>query len=251
MVDYAYAAFHLLKEKYSPFDPSWFREFRSYYDVKMTLPEFHVLYTLYRLDHRKAWSQRPRNTEEAIRSFYSEDMTKYHLFRAVYRHRLSSFYEILKYTPRAGVVCEYGCGIAPVTHFLVKRRPKASFTCVDIDSHMFKYARWRLADKPNIKFKSPGLGDVYPLVDKYDVITCLDVLEHVPDPLSLVEHLCEHLKPEGKLFINFIYAPSQENLESAAELRDETIDYLNEYLISTRALIKDDKTGQDGLYFRA
>ena len=38
----------------------------------------------------------------------------------------------------------------------------------------------------------------------YDVVTCLEVLEHVPDPSSLVATCIDLLKPEGDLFLSTI-----------------------------------------------
>jgi len=37
---------------------------------------------------------------------------------------------------------------------------------------------------------------------KYDAVVCLDVLEHVPDPVQLVELLTSVLKPEGRLIVH-------------------------------------------------
>ena len=39
---------------------------------------------------------------------------------------------------------------------------------------------------------------------KYDVVTCLEVLEHVPDPKLLVQACCDLLKPNGHLFLSTI-----------------------------------------------
>ena len=38
----------------------------------------------------------------------------------------------------------------------------------------------------------------------YDVVTCLEVLEHVPSPASLVEACSEMLKEDGLLFLSTI-----------------------------------------------
>lgn len=249
-----YAGWVLVKEKYSPIDPKWFLEFRDYYEKgrnKMTIYEFHVLYTLYRLEAAKAWALRSRETEEEIRSFYSEEQTRFHLFRHAFRHRLSSYYEIMKYCTKRALICEYGCGIAPITHFLILRLPKARFTLVDIESHMFDFAKHRFAKHPNVEFKTPGIGDNYPLLERYDIITCDDVLEHVPNPLTLCQHFYEHLKPEGKLFVNFVYAPGDENLTSSAKRRDKTIDFLNENFKAIRPLRKEDPTGQDAIFVKS
>jgi SAM-dependent methyltransferase len=44
----------------------------------------------------------------------------------------------------------------------------------------------------------------------YDVITCFDVLEHVPDPVRTVKELRDALRPGGLLFL---YAPFGEDPE--------------------------------------
>ncbi len=38
--------------------------------------------------------------------------------------------------------------------------------------------------------------------EKYDVITCMELLEHVPDPASLLQACYALLKPSGQLFIS-------------------------------------------------
>ena len=40
--------------------------------------------------------------------------------------------------------------------------------------------------------------------EKYDVVTCLEVIEHVPDPQSLVSACSKLLKPGGSLFLSTI-----------------------------------------------
>ena len=39
----------------------------------------------------------------------------------------------------------------------------------------------------------------------FDVVTCLEVLEHVPDPKSLVKTCVQLLKPNGHLFLSAVF----------------------------------------------
>ncbi|MFU2126960.1 bifunctional 2-polyprenyl-6-hydroxyphenol methylase/3-demethylubiquinol 3-O-methyltransferase UbiG [Gallibacterium anatis] len=40
--------------------------------------------------------------------------------------------------------------------------------------------------------------------EKFDVITCMEMLEHVPDPLSIIRSCRQLLKPDGVLFMSTI-----------------------------------------------
>lgn len=41
-------------------------------------------------------------------------------------------------------------------------------------------------------------------IEKFDVITCMELLEHVPNPVSLINSALKMLKPNGRLFISTI-----------------------------------------------
>jgi SAM-dependent methyltransferase len=208
----------------------WFRELSAYYHG-MTTEEFWVRYTNGRNDAAKLWSRRPRLGEADYRAFYAE--TDYFVLRQTHYHRHDSSYAIaaaMRDAGRRGALCEYGCGVAPLTAFLRPRFPGWRYTLVDLPTPTLEFARWRFREHANVEFKVPGLGGDLPLTSAYDVITCLDVLEHVVNPLQVMRHLVEHLKPGGTLFVNFVDDAGEENLVEASAQRGETIAYIDSTL---------------------
>ena len=208
----------------------WLRELSAYHKG-LTREEFWVRYTLGRMEAAKLWERKPRSTEGDYRSFYAE--TEYFVLRQMYYHRNDCYHDVaasMRRVGREGDFCEYGCGVAPVTAWLRSRFPRWRFTLVDLPTPTLAFARWRFRRFPNVELEEPGLGADLPLTRAYDVITCLDVLEHVINPLEVVRHLVDHLKPGGELRLNFIDAPGGENLVESAAQRADTIAYLNRAL---------------------
>lgn len=206
-------------------DRGWFRELSRYYRG-LTRQEFWIRYTIGRMEAARLWERKPRTTEADYRAFYAE--TDYWILRQMYYHRSACFHFVAAAMGRTGNFCEYGCGVAPVTAWLHPRFPAWRYTLVDLPSPMLDFARWRFRGLASVEALEPGFGSDLPLGRDYDVITCLEVLEHVINPLEVVRHLVTHLKPGGRLFVNFVDEPGgDENLRESAAQRGETIEYLN------------------------
>jgi SAM-dependent methyltransferase len=208
----------------------WLRELSGYYRG-ITIQEFWVRYTVRRMEAAELWGKKPRTGETDYRSFYAE--TDYFVLRQMYYHRNETFHVVADSLRRAGAegdLCEYGSGVAPVTAWLRPRFPRWRYTVVDVPSPALDFARWRFRAHPNVEALEPGLGRDLPLVKSYDVITCFDVLEHVVNPLDVVRHLAEHLKPGGALHLNFIEDAGEENLAESAAQRAESLAVLGREL---------------------
>jgi len=84
-------------------------------------------------------------------------------------------------------VLDYGCGIG--TQGLSLAEAGAEVTLMDIEGPVWDYAQWR-ARKHGLFNKVRWLP-LAPMMDDYDLILCIDVVGHVPDPFRLLQELAD------------------------------------------------------------
>lgn len=224
--DHVWRRWHQLLDRVG-LNRGWPREMSAYYR-QMTIQEFWFPYTIGRMDAATLWEPKSWTGESDYRAFYAE--TDYFVLRQMFYSRNECYYAVadsMRPAGGTGDFCEYCCGVAPVTAWRRPRFPRWRYTLVDLPTPMLNFARWRFREASNVEAKEPGLAADLPLTRDYDVITCMDVLEHVINPLEVVKHLAEHLKPVGTLHLNFSHAPGGENLLESAAQRAESIRYLD------------------------
>lgn len=100
-------------------------------------------------------------------------------------------------------VLDVGCGGGILTEALAKNSPN-SIMGIDLEKNALDVAQSH-AKENNLEINYQNIA-IENLDDnlQFDVITCLEMLEHVPDPAAIVYELCQHLKPEGYLFLSTI-----------------------------------------------
>jgi SAM-dependent methyltransferase len=99
-------------------------------------------------------------------------------------------------------VLEAGCGTGQSLVAMAVQYPKASFLGVDLCNQSLTVAR-RLAQRhgaTNIEFLRASIPDLA-LNTTFDLITCLGVLHHLPDPRVGLRALAEHLAPTGHMLL--------------------------------------------------
>jgi 2-polyprenyl-3-methyl-5-hydroxy-6-metoxy-1,4-benzoquinol methylase len=96
---------------------------------------------------------------------------------------------------------DYGSGIG--SNALIFGLAGFRVTLADIADPLRNFAKWRL-ERRGIPVRALDLKHEALERSRYDVVTCFDVLEHVPDPLAAVRRMRDALRPDG-LF--FLYAP--------------------------------------------
>jgi len=101
-------------------------------------------------------------------------------------------------------VLDVGCGGGILTETLA--REGASVTGIDLAEMPLKIAR-KHAEEAGlpIEYLSTSVGDLcHERPRGYDVVACLEALEHVPDPKRVIECCVKLLKPDGCLFFSTI-----------------------------------------------
>ena len=96
---------------------------------------------------------------------------------------------------------DFGSGIG--SNALVFGLQGFRVTLADVADPLRNFARWR-CKRRGIDVRAIDLKHERLPKRGYDVITCFDVLEHVPDPLQAVKSMRDALRPGGILFL---YAP--------------------------------------------
>ncbi len=105
--------------------------------------------------------------------------------------------------PLMGVAAlDVGCGGGLLSEALAKAG--ANVTAIDLAPNLLKVARLHgLESGIKVGYRQVAvdvLADELPA--GFDVITCMEMLEHVPDPGAIVEACARWLKPGGRLFLS-------------------------------------------------
>lgn len=95
-------------------------------------------------------------------------------------------------------ILTYGDGLGFDSLYLAKRGHHVTYYDVSNRCRAFAERLFRQADVPIQMVATPAeLAD-----RRFDVVVCLDVLEHVPRPEELVAQLADRLGPEGRLIVS-------------------------------------------------
>ena len=99
---------------------------------------------------------------------------------------MSFYYEIADTTAHLikGKIAEFGCGVSPLLKAIELRMGKINFTGYDCSLTAIKYLK---NNYPEYKFYVKNIYDQ--VEDKYDVVFCLEVLEHLTTPEAALKNL--------------------------------------------------------------
>jgi 2-polyprenyl-3-methyl-5-hydroxy-6-metoxy-1,4-benzoquinol methylase len=146
----------------------------------------------------------PKDPEQVVR-FYNESRSE--LFEQIAWHATDTVHhrspvcaELASSLPGRDFL-DYGSGIG--SNALVFGLAGFKVTLADVADPLRNFARWR-CERRGIPVRTIDLKVQTLEQERYDVITCFDVLEHVSDPLAALARIRNALRPGGILFL---YAP--------------------------------------------
>lgn len=104
-------------------------------------------------------------------------------------------------------ILDAGCGTGVGTDYLVHMNPEANVTAIDLSGGALEVAKERCqrSGSKNVTFHHLSIYDVGQLEGEFDLINCVGVLHHLPDPIRGIKALASKLAPGG-LFHIFVYA---------------------------------------------
>ena len=104
-------------------------------------------------------------------------------------------------------ILDAGCGTGVGTEYLVHLNPQAQVTGIDLSPGALEVARERCqrSGADRVEFHNLSIYDADRLDGEFDLINCVGVLHHLPDPIRGIQALAPKLAPGG-LFHIFVYA---------------------------------------------
>lgn len=103
-------------------------------------------------------------------------------------------------------VCDVGCGGGILAESLA--RLGAQVTAIDAGPANIAIARAHAALDPSLrdslKYEAVTAEELVDRGERFDVVTSLEVIEHVTDPLEFTKSIASLVKPNGSLFISTI-----------------------------------------------
>jgi SAM-dependent methyltransferase len=103
-------------------------------------------------------------------------------------------------------ILDAGCGTGVGTEYLVHLNPDATVVGIDLSAGALAVAQERCqkSGADRVEFHHLSLFDVEQLPGEFDLINCVGVLHHTPDPIRGIQALAKKLVPGGLLHI-FVY----------------------------------------------
>ena len=201
----------------SGWERRWFEEFERYWRSnlggrRLSLHDFYYLKSSYRARFQDLDVPEGADAEEFLKVWQRPECI--HItFHTAYRYAVNPLwywtyrraFELIE----QGNILEYGAGAAPiVTSMLRGGIDRYSYTLADIRGFSFHYAKYLLSHR-GVDFVDIVPYEPPRFQQQFDLVFLLTVLEHLPNPLDVIEHLYEAIRPGGILVFDYPLSEGQ------------------------------------------
>ena len=136
------------------------------------------------------------------------------------RARFAAVRYALRSLPQPSSVLDVGCGLGLLCFAVARMWPRASITGTEIDPARLREAReladgWGLGTRVHFE-----LADEHDPRQSYDIVTCIDVLEHVDEDRPFAAMLFASTKPGGALVLHVPTATKRRFIRDWPEQHD-------------------------------
>jgi trans-aconitate methyltransferase len=129
---------------------------------------------------------------------------------------------LLEELPRPQRVLDAGCGDGRLAWLIARRFPRASVLGIDVDDDSLLAAA-RLARRvPTLELRRASVGAAA-LAERFDVVVCTDVLEHLADDTGAVAWLAGQVAASGHLVLHVPATPQRHALASVARHTEQEV----------------------------
>jgi 2-polyprenyl-3-methyl-5-hydroxy-6-metoxy-1,4-benzoquinol methylase len=146
---------------------------------------------------------------------YAPDEYGSHILTSLEKARRFNRWMADEVRPHVGArVLEIGAGIGNITVWLL---PRDTWVASDINPNYIHYLKNLMAAKPYLEVEKVDVersADFAGLAGRFDTVICLNVLEHVGDPLLALRNMRSALAPGGQLVL---YVPHGQSLYSSLD----------------------------------
>lgn len=118
------------------------------------------------------------------------------------RSLIFPFDTVLQEVPDAGLLLDVGSGHGTFAMIAAQARKNMHVTGVEISGGRVEKARLKANEIKNVEFVKADFGE-FKTDRKFDVVTCLDVMHHIPRELhsSVIERARELIRPGGTFIL--------------------------------------------------
>jgi 2-polyprenyl-3-methyl-5-hydroxy-6-metoxy-1,4-benzoquinol methylase len=177
---------------------------------------------------KREWGDKVRPADpRSIERFYDESQAM--LYELTWWHTLSDDVSPLAYVLALHFAQQHGCqryldfGAGVGSGGILFARHGIQAALADISSSLLRFSAWRLGIRKvsaqYIDLKLFGLPS-----QAFDVITAMDVFEHLSEPVEVVEKLWKALKPGGFLYARISAEPDEERPQHIVQDFEPTVE---------------------------